>query len=176
MNDVLAKPFTRDGMVRILKKHLSYMLKDPQPSGMTSDDPGQVVGVPGPGPPSQPQGYAGPPPGMTISTMAGGGQVKFEQTPIQSPATTSSWHSPGQMHQPSPNLDGGYMNAQIGSGPTGMVLTPGGTQRPQFATQTANQVGTSALGRMADGMGGIGDDRPEKRQRMYGPSQGTYVQ
>lgn len=177
MNDVLAKPFTRDGMVRILKKHLSYMLKDPQSQGLSSDEQNQTVGAPGPGPHQGSQGFAGQPTGMTLATMSGGAQVKFEQTPIQSPATTSSWHSPGQMHQTSPNLDaGGYMSAQMGSGPGGMLLTPGGSQRPQFANQVGGHAGTATLGRMGDGMVGLGDDRPEKRQRLYGPSQGAYVQ
>lgn len=175
MNDVLAKPFTRDGMVRILKKHLSYMLKDPQPPGMAEDN-GQTAGGPGPGPPGSAQGFGGPG-GMAMPSMGAGGQVKFEQTPIQSPTTTSSWHSPGQMAHPSPNLDGGgYMSAQIGSGPGGMALTPGGTQRPQYANQVVGgQVTTPTLVRMPDGMG-LGDDRPEKRQRLYGPAQGAYVQ
>jgi len=177
MNDVLAKPFTRDGMVRILKKHLSYMLKDPQSQGLSSDEQNQTVGAPGPGPPQGPQGFAGQSTGMTLTTMSGGAQVKFEQTPIQSPATTSSWHSPGQMHQTSPNLDaGGYMSAQMGSGPGGMLLTPGGSQRPQFANQVGGHTGTATLSRMGDGMVGLGDDRPDKRQRLYGPSQGAYVQ
>jgi len=55
------------------------------------------------------------------------------------------------------------------------VLTPGGTQRPQFASQVVNQVGAQGLGRMSDGLS-MGEERPEKRQRMYGPSQGAYVQ
>ncbi|KAK1753483.1 transcription factor prr1 [Echria macrotheca] len=176
MNDVLAKPFTRDGMVRILKKHLSFMLKDPSSVGLGSDDSGQTIGAPGPGPPGSSQQFAGGSAGMTLATMGQGGQVKFEQTPIQSPTTTSSWHSPSQIQQGSPNLDGsGYMNAQLGSGRGGMVLTPGGTQRPQYVNQVVNQVGAPPLGRMQDGMV-LGDDRPEKRQRLYGPSQGTYVQ
>ncbi|KAK0724798.1 hypothetical protein B0H67DRAFT_481213 [Lasiosphaeris hirsuta] len=177
MNDVLAKPFTRDGMVRILKKHLSYMLKDPQPIGLGADDTNQTAGAPGPGPPHSAGGYGGPgPAGVAMAALAGGGQVKFEQTPIQSPATTSSWHSPSQMPHTSPTIDSsGYMSAQIGSGPGGIVLTPGGTQRPPYANQVVPQVGTPTLGRMPDGVG-LGDDRPEKRQRLYGPSQGQYVQ
>ncbi|KAK3376003.1 response regulator-like protein [Lasiosphaeria ovina] len=178
MNDVLAKPFTKDGMIRILKKHLSYMLKDPQPAGLVSDDTGQHVGGPGPGPgpPASSQTYGGGGmAGMTIATMGTGGQVKFEQTPIQSPATTSSWHSPSQMTHTSPNVDnGGYMSA-VGSGSGGMVLTPGGTQRPQFANQVVPQVGTPNIGRIPEGMA-LGDDRPEKRQRLFGPSQGSFVQ
>jgi osomolarity two-component system response regulator SKN7 len=38
MNDVLAKPFTREGMVRILKKHLTKLLKNPPPPGSAGDD------------------------------------------------------------------------------------------------------------------------------------------
>ncbi|KAH6844843.1 hypothetical protein B0I37DRAFT_433551 [Chaetomium sp. MPI-CAGE-AT-0009] len=205
MNDVLAKPFTRDGMVRILRKHLTRMLKDPQSSGLVGgDDLGQTVAG-GQGPSHQ--GGYGP------ATMGAMPQVKFEHTPIQSPSTASSWHSPSQMHQTSPNLDGtaggpggGYMSA-VGSGPGGMVLTPGGSQRPPSQTQhhphhqqhqqggyagfmTPQQVagaqaaqaqaqaqamrGMAENARMA-GMqvaGSSSDDRPEKRQRIYGPVSG----
>ncbi|KAK4184458.1 transcription factor prr1 [Podospora australis] len=173
MNDVLAKPFTRDGMIRILKKHLTRMLKDPQSAGVldsTEIAGQQTAGAPGPGPP----GYA---PAMT---MAGNVQVKMEQTPIQSPSTTASWHSPGRLQNPSPNFDqGGYMSAVNSSGAGGVVLTPGGTQRPpqQYANYIQAQAGQPpTLARVSDGMP-MGDDRPEKRQRLYAPSQGgPYVQ
>lgn len=203
MNDVLAKPFTRDGMLRILKKHLTRMLKDQAqgPIGLGADDAAQAVGGPGPGPPGGPHhqhqnaGYGQPPPGMTM----GGSdpRVKFEQTPMPSPTTTASWHSPSAMQQPhtqqqqqqhhaSPSLDqnggggGGYLNA-VGSGPGGMVLTPGGTQRPPTQQQYAGYMQAQAAGppppnlRMPESIGGGigGDDRPEKRQRLYGPG---YVQ
>lgn len=199
MNDVLAKPFTRDGMIRILKKHLSWMLKDPLPAGMVGDEnPMQSIGA---GPPSVTPQYAGMPP---MAAMAGAGtqqqQIKFEQTPIPSPTTTSSWHSPGQMTHPSPTLDGsngGYMsNVGSAAGPGGMVLTPGGTQRPSqqgYPNHVLAQVGVGGPQNMGgqlspDGLGGLGgaggggaggggDDRPEKRQRtMYGPPQGAFVQ
>lgn len=169
MNDVLAKPFTRDGMVRILKKHLSYMLKDPsQAVGLPTDDVGGGVQQTAGGP----QGFGGPG-GMAMATMGPAG-VKFEQTPIQSPTTTASWHSPGpgggggQM-QTSPTMDGsgGYMSAQQ------MVLTPGGAHRPQYAGQPQPQ---QMVGGMVAGLVG-GEDRPEKRPRLYGPGpvQGAYV-
>lgn len=175
MNDVLAKPFTKDGMVRILRKHLPYLMKNPPPPGST-DDMGPSVVQSGPSASPFPNSA-----GMPIGQMAGpaamssaGAQIKFEGTPIQSPATTSSWHSPSQIAQTSPALDnGGYMSA-VGSG-TGMIITPGGTQRPQFAGQVVSQVGTPTLMR-PDGLGAMGDDRPEKRQRLYGPTQGTYSQ
>ena len=62
-----------------------------------------------------------------------------------------------------------------------MALTPGGTQRPpppgqQQQYQVLPQIGTPTMGRMqmADVMG---DDRPEKRQRMaYGQGPGGYSQ
>lgn len=178
MNDVLAKPFTRDGMIRILKKQLRNMLRDPPPPGLVSDDMVSNGGPMGSGPQGAAQGYPGQP-NMSMPTMAGpagmgsGGVVKFEHTPIQSPSTTSSWHSPSQMSHTSPNLDtGGYMNA-VGSAPGGVVLTPGGTQRPQYANMPSG--GPPNLARMPDVMG-HNDDRPEKRQRLYAPGQGTFVQ
>ncbi|KAM7194590.1 transcription factor prr1 [Rhypophila sp. PSN 637] len=193
MNDVLAKPFTRDGMVRILKKHLSWMLKDPLGGGMVGDD-NSLQGMNAGQQPAttQQQAYAG-------LTLAGGPnqqqQIKFEQTPIPSPTTTSSWHSPGQMTHPSPTMgdanNGGYLNS-VGSatGPGGMVMTPGGTQRsqqqhPQYTNHVMAQVGVAGGQLAADGLGGLaaaaasggGDDRPEKRQRtMYGQPQGAYAQ
>ncbi|KAH6649602.1 HSF-type DNA-binding-domain-containing protein [Chaetomium tenue] len=222
MNDVLAKPFTREGMARILRKHLPSMLKDPQPAGgvVGGDDLSQTVAG-GHGTPHQ--GGFGP------AAMGGMPQVKFENTPLQSPSTVSSWHSPSQMHQNAPNLDGtpgGYMNA-VGSGPGGMVLTPGGSQRPPPQTQhhphhqlphqqggypgymmsqqvtgpqaaqvaqaaqaqvvqTAQaqaahaQAQAQAMRGMAEnarmaGMqvaGNTAEERPEKRQRLYGPVAG----
>ncbi len=162
-------------MIRILKKQLRNMLRDPPPPGLLSDDIAPNGGAMGPGPAAPGQGFGGQS-GMPMGSMGGPpslGGVKFEQTPIQSPSTTASWHSPGQMSQTSPNLDtGGYMNA-VGSGPGGMMLTPGGTQRPQYGNLAQGNPPT--LGRVPEGVA-HGDDRPEKRQRLYGPGQGTYVQ
>ncbi|KAL0467759.1 transcription factor prr1 [Neurospora intermedia] len=192
MNDVLAKPFTKDSMIRVLRKHLAYMLKDPLQGGLNADDTGQTVGAPGP-PGQNQQAYSNnqqaqanmmaAAAAMANSSMGSSAQVKFEQTPIPSPATTSSWHSPGQMNQTSPNMDGGgYMNAG-GNGPGGMVLTPGGTQRPppppyQMMKNQVNQLTGGSAGFQGGGhiqasegmgMGGSEENRPEKRQRLYGP-------
>ncbi|KAJ9134738.1 Transcription factor prr1 [Pleurostoma richardsiae] len=170
MNDVLAKPFTKDGMVRILKKHLESMLRDPPPPESATDDMGQN-GIPVQGGP--PPAYAG----LSLAgqgLMAGPGGVKYESgnTPLQSPATSSSWHSPSQMPQPSPSIEtaGGYMTARP------MVMTPTGLQ------PSSGFPGTPPIPRMPDGMqqsgmqqgGGMpgADERPEKRQRMYAPNQG----
>jgi osomolarity two-component system response regulator SKN7 len=168
MNDVLAKPFTKDGMVRILKKHLPYMLKNPSPPGSATDEIAPANGQPG-----SAASY-GASAGMAMGQMAGGPQpistgaaqgVKFENTPIQSPATTASWHSPNQMSHTSPTLDSSSYMTAVGGGPGSMVITPGGSQqRPQYVPQ---QMATSS------GMS-HSDERPEKRQRMYGSSQGAY--
>lgn len=180
MNDVLAKPFTKDGMVRILRKHLPYLLKNPPPPpppGSAADDMGPTAGQAGPVAPSFPNSA-----GMPMAQMAGpaalssaGAQMKFDGTPIQSPATSSSWHSPSQISQTSPALDNGagYMNA-VGAGP-GMML-PGGAQRQQFAGQVVPQVGAQNLMRPDGGLAGMSDDRPVKRQRLYGQSQGAFSQ
>ncbi|KAJ4291548.1 kinase-regulated stress-responsive transcription factor skn7 [Collariella sp. IMI 366227] len=88
MSDVLAKPFTRDGMVRILRKHLTRMLKDPSSAaGLVGTGPGdnEMAGQPLPGPnhhhPHHPStGYG--PASLAMSTQP---QVKYEHTPIQSP-------------------------------------------------------------------------------------------
>lgn len=164
MNDVLAKPFTKEGMVRILRKLLPYMLKNPQPPGSGEDMGQQTAG----GPPS---GY------VNASNMGGMGAmqaaptlagVKFETTPIQSPATSSSWHSPGpgQLQHASPSMDsaGGYMQAPVNGG--------GGPPRPGFQGGPSPGMGGAPMRNMAEGI--PNDDRPEKRQRLYGPG-GQYT-
>ena len=173
MNDVLAKPFTKDGMIRILKKHLPYLLKNPPPA-----DSDELMGGPihAPQPVSTP-GYT------SSSTMSMGGPlgptgiatssaVKYETTPIQSPATTTSWHSPGQMGhaQTSPHMDSGGFLAGAVNGQQ-MVLTPGGTQRPTFQGGPPPQISNPPIRGMPD----MGDDRPGKRQRVYAP-QGQFAQ
>lgn len=164
MNDVLAKPFTKEGMVRILRKLLPYMLKNPQPVGSGDDMNQQTAG----GPPS---GYVN---ASSISGMGGMqaasglGGVKFETTPIHSPATSSSWHSPGpgQLQHASPNMDntGGYMQAPVN----------GGSSQPRggFPGGPPPGMAIPAMRPMADNI--QNDDRPDKRPRLYGPG-GQYT-
>ncbi|OAA56955.1 stress response transcription factor [Niveomyces insectorum RCEF 264] len=170
MNDVLAKPFTKEGMVRILKKHLPYLLKNPPPPG-AGDDMGQptvggqhasYVNAPSMGAMSAMQTPT------ALSAIGSGGTVKFETTPIQSPATSSSWHSPGpgQLQHASPNVEaggGGYMGTAVNGG-------AGGGPRPNFQGGPSPGMGHASLRNLADSL--PNDDRPEKRQRLYG--QGPY--
>ncbi|KXJ90177.1 HSF-type DNA-binding-domain-containing protein [Microdochium bolleyi] len=170
MRDVLAKPFTKDGMIGKLRRHLASFLRNPpQDSMMDSMYPnGGATQPPTPGP------YANQNVGM--GQLAGGpstGVSKFETTPIQSPATSTSWNSPSQLPQPSPTItheQGGYLAA--GSG-TPMGLTPGGSQKPptQFHNAMMTQMGGPPQPRMPDSMA-RGDAPPEKRQRLYGPNGG----
>ncbi|CAK7271729.1 kinase-regulated stress-responsive transcription factor skn7 [Sporothrix epigloea] len=164
MNDVLAKPFTKEGMVRILRKLLPYMLKNPQPVGAGDDINQQTAG----GPQS---GYVN---ASSISSMGGMqtatglGGVKFETTPIHSPATSSSWHSPGpgQLQHASPNMDnaGGYMQAPVNGG--------GSQPRGGFPGGPPPGMTIPAMRSMADNL--QNDDRPDKRPRLYGPG-GQYT-
>ncbi|ROT35751.1 HSF-type DNA-binding protein [Sodiomyces alkalinus F11] len=145
LNDVLAKPFTKDGMLRILKKHIPHLMKNPPTDELAVQQ----------GNPSIPN--IAMPPGMNP-------QVRVD-TPSQSPATSASWHSPGQMHQQSPNvanMEPGYAMANTHQ----MVVGPGSAQRSTFPHLQQMRMA-------ADGM--TGDDRPEKRQRLYAPG-GGYTQ
>jgi osomolarity two-component system, response regulator SKN7 len=171
-------------MVRILRKHLRYMLQNPPPPGV--DDMAQN-GQPQTIVPSS-QSY-GSQSAMNLAHMVGpmttaGGvsaPIKFENTPIQSPATSSSWHSPNQIGT-SPNLDGtGYLSvppSAVSSVAAGMVLVPPGpgSQRSQYVAQAGlPPISTPTIGRMADE---LTDDRPDKRPRLFGPGSGqgtTYV-
>ncbi|KXH61289.1 HSF-type DNA-binding protein [Colletotrichum salicis] len=153
LNDVLAKPFTKDGMLRILRKHVPHLLKNAPPDEL-------AVG----------HGAAQLHANNNTNNMTAppmNPQVKFDSTPGQSPATTASWHSPAQMHQPSPNvtnIETGYPMANTAQ----MVMTPTSAQRPTFQNMPP---GMQQM-RVPDHI--VGDDRPEKRQRLYGP-QGGYA-
>lgn len=180
MNDVLAKPFTKEGMVRILKKHLPYLLKNPPQPG-SGEDLGHMSGS---GPPA---GYVNPgamgamnamQAQQSLSAISGGGGVKFETTPIQSPATSTSWHSPStaQAQHTSPNLDGtGYMSSSVNSGgsggPGGGGGGPGVGPRQPYPGGPSPGLGSTALRGLTDPM--ASDDRPEKRQRLYAHGQYT---
>ena len=71
MNDVLPKPFTKEGLLSMLEKHLSHLKK--QPAGID----------PMPAPPA-------PPAPLSKASRS----LKSEDSPATSPATTANWHSP----------------------------------------------------------------------------------
>lgn len=165
MRDVLAKPFTKDGMIGKLKRHLPSFLRNPPPEAMMES----MYPNGGPAQPPTPGPYPNPPMGMNMPVANSG--VKFETTPIQSPSTSASWHSPGQVPHASPNMAQaqGYLEAGSGSQ---IVVTPGGTQRSQYPNPMMPAITGSQASRL-DAMPNEGP--PEKRQRLYGP-QATYAQ
>lgn len=174
MNDILAKPFTKDGMVKILKKYCRHLLKNPEGHANGLETNGNNASFSA-GPSASPQAFNMP------SNVATGSNVKFETTPGNSPATSTSWHSPSVMMQPSPNLETtGYMTTGINVSAGGpqmshMVTTPGGAmQAPGSMQQQSNyapQLQHPSIPRMhVDISGGPGGDGPpDKRQRLsYG--------
>jgi len=79
MNDVLPKPFTKEGLLHMLEKHLGHLKK--LPDGM---DPMM------------------PPSASSMAQGSGGQSLKDESSPNQSPSTISNWQSPGQFQGISP--------------------------------------------------------------------------
>lgn len=73
MNDVLPKPFTKEGLLNMLEKHLGHLKKLPD----------TIEHTPHLGGPSMPQSSAGH-------------SLKDETSPSQSPSLSSNWQSPGQ--------------------------------------------------------------------------------
>ncbi|ETS75634.1 hypothetical protein PFICI_12578 [Pestalotiopsis fici W106-1] len=165
MKDVLAKPFTKEGMIGKLRKHLAGFMRNATAEA--------YIDAYGNGQPPTPGPYSNAGMSLPISAASSSGMAKFETTPIQSPATSASWHSPGQMPHASPNLnhEQGYMAAGNGAQ---MGMNPGAPSQPRFPN-TMLPAMTAGHGRMPEGM--PNDGPPEKRQRLHGPTfQGQYPQ
>ncbi|KAH7249702.1 HSF-type DNA-binding-domain-containing protein [Fusarium redolens] len=143
MNGVLAKPFTKSGMQKIVENHLSYLLKGYDPSTQQESGSGYVVGG---------AGYMNPPSNLNTP---GGTTFKFETTPTP-PATGATW-SPGQMPQQSPMTAGMDQGYGMVNGANQYGLTPTSASRASFPTS----ISQTSQGRMD------GQSPPEKRQRTY---------
>jgi osomolarity two-component system response regulator SKN7 len=91
MNDVLPKPFTKEGLLHMLEKHLVHLKKPvTHIDGMAAPQPVQV-------------------PRQIV--------LKEEDSPAKSPATTSNWNSPTTMPGVSPvgsNVPDDYAHAMQG--------------------------------------------------------------
>lgn len=172
MNDVLPKPFTKEGMLRSLEKHLPQFKKNalyppttqvPHPAGFATPGPGQQ-----------------PPLGLNIGQLSAAQSLKGENSPGKSPAAAPSWHSPNQMTGASPiNAPGNYMQQQPLGDNRQYTMTPthphaqSGFPAPPNQGMAAPRPGPHR--RVMSDMTGGPDDHPEKRQRMYPPSQGPYT-
>jgi osomolarity two-component system response regulator SKN7 len=166
MNDVLPKPFTKDGMLRALEKHLPQFKKNAQfPNSGPMAPAGFVT--------ANPQA----PLGLNMSQLSAAPGIKDDPS-RKSPATPSSWQSPNQLSGTSPiNPQGGYLQQQNNGAYT---LTPTHPNHPQFPPQnpamTAPRANAQQHGRVMSDMSGGPDDHPEKRQRMYVPQPGNFPQ
>ena len=170
MNDVLPKPFTKEGMLRTLEKHLAHFKKDyihPQQGG-------------------HPDNFANSNPSLNInmSHTSATHSLKEEPSPAKSGSpSTSSWHSPSTVGtSPTQQTNQGYVQMQTNPGgqymmtpthssagagyltqPPGSAMPmPAPTARPGQHRRTISELGMST------------EETPEKRQRMFPPSQGGF--
>lgn len=167
MNDVLPKPFTKDGMLRALEKHLPQLKKATAfPSSTQLPHPGGFVIA----------NSSHQPLGLNLGQLSAAQSLKDETSPGKSPATASSWHSPSRMPSQSP--------LGTGPGPGSFMQHSLQENRPYVMNQTHPHPQTGypglpnpAMGTsrppthrrvLSDMSGGPGsDEHPDKRQRMY---------
>lgn len=164
MNDILPKPFTKEGMLRILEKHLAP-LKLP---GM------REYGIPLPNQDTHP-GYAAPTSqsmGMSVSQISAPQSIKDDSPAARSPAT--SWHSPNSnsMTCPSPTSAGpqdGFNMRQGANGSYHMAGQISGLRNMDSNAQTMAAPRQGILHRRvtSDMTGGPEEHLDAKRQRMY---------
>jgi len=159
MNDVLPKPFTKEGLLHMLEKHLVHLKK----------------------PMAQIEGMAAPQPVQVPRSLI----LKEEDSPAKSPATTSNWNSPNQLPGVSPvgsSVTDEYAHAMQGQqvqhpgayAVNAIQATVGFNTSPQMHMQARQQVQQISAGhrrQISDISGGGGDDmnNPAKRQQMFAP-------
>jgi osomolarity two-component system response regulator SKN7 len=172
MNDVLPKPFTKEGMLRNLEKHLMQFKKNyvhPSSQPQSAVYPGYNATMP----------INQQPIDMSIAQISTTQSIKDENSPTKSPA--SSWHSPNQIAGQPSNTTGQASFTQMTSN-AAYAITPAHPhavfpQQPQAAAMSApSQAGhRRVISDMPDMT--AQDDHPDKRQRMYPPPQpGRYPQ
>jgi len=94
MNDVLPKPFTKEGLLHMLEKHLAHLKK----------------------PLAEPIPTMAAPSAQSLPQTSSRQSMKEEESPAKSPTSTSNWNSPNQVPGVSPggstNTDE-YLNPAI---------------------------------------------------------------
>lgn len=156
MNDVLPKPFTKEGLLLVLEKHLAHLKHGGIPRG--------------------PDGM-GAPPVQSVAHSSAAQSIKDENSPSKSPATASNWNSPNQLAGVSPATSGltdeymgGVQGAPYGLQPV-MPTTPGvpsgyTTTQPMGVPPNRGQAHRRQI---SDISGGADDHQQQlKRQQMYG--------
>lgn len=150
MNDVLPKPFTKEGLLNMLEKHLSHLKKGAQPI-----DP-----------------MGAPPAPISRASRS----LKTEDSPATSPATTNNWNSPNNMAGVSPasnHPDEAAGMYGMSSGATtyapGMQPAPMYNMGPMGAPRQPPPPQRRPINDISGGPDGYGGD--VKRQQMYAPAQ-----
>ncbi|KAI9798801.1 MAG: hypothetical protein M1825_004974 [Sarcosagium campestre] len=149
MNDVLPKPFTKEGLLTMLEKHLGHLKDQKGMEGVQT---------------------------QAISHATTRQPVKDETSPSKS-SPTSSWQSPGQLPGVSPSSHGmndEYMSALRGGPSYGMESPiqhdgmgfPAASSGMTAPRQGAHRRQVSQMSDLSAAEDGMGD---AKRQRMFAP-------
>lgn len=178
MNDVLPKPFTKDGMLRALEKHLPQFRKESQsqfPHPLQQQQQQQ---------PTFPQPGQHAPLNLNMAQLTAPQPLKDDITsPVKSSPATA-WHSPSQLTGPA---SAGFMqHPGAGGGVRDAYLPPGFQPQPQPGMSGVG-VGGVNLGNARQGhRRGMSDMSPAggapveesdlKRQRMFPPGPGGFPQ
>jgi len=164
MNDVLPKPFTKEGMLRTLEKHLSQFKKQT----FQNTQQGQLTG-----------GFVTPSTSnapMSLNYSASH-SMKEEPSPGKSPA--SSWHSPLTGGSPSTTSQGPYAQSLGGTNAYTMTPTHQTQQHGAFSQPQPPQLNAPRSGphrRVISDMSDMSSQEgSNKRQQLY-PPQGGYQQ
>lgn len=167
MNDVLPKPFTKEGMLRTLEKHLAHFKKDyvPPQQAQNSDQ------------------FGNPNLNINISHIPTTHGLKEESSPAKSGSpSTSSWNSPNTMGtSPTQQSNQGYVQMHGNQGTQYMMTPTQGNVGGGYQTQAAAPTMAAPSGRSGAQRRGISEigvsseETPEKRQRMYPPPQGGFT-
>ncbi|KAF2760151.1 heat shock transcription factor 2, partial [Pseudovirgaria hyperparasitica] len=153
MNDVLPKPFTKEGLLGILEKHLAHLKKS-----ANMDPIGHPI--------------------QALAHTSARQSLKEEESPSKSPATVSNWNSPNQLTGVSPvgsSVQEDYANVQGLPGPYGAMygnasqLPMGGQRGPPMGQQQPNQ---SHRRQISDISGGP-DMNDAKRQQIITQDEGA---
>lgn len=157
MNDVLPKPFTKEGLLHMLEKHLAH-LKQPSHGGIEAMVPPPSAGL-----------------------LSGRASMKEEESPAKSPATASNWNSPNQVPGVSPVASTATdeyhplnpAHPQMYAVQTPMQVSPMGAGPMSYAQPMQQPRGASGQHRrqISDITGGDEAQREAaKRQQMYPPN------
>ncbi|KAI9643640.1 kinase-regulated stress-responsive transcription factor skn7 [Ciborinia camelliae] len=178
MNDVLPKPFTKEGMIKALEKHLGHFKKKAPTLGFSS-----------PGPMSHPGGFvtptqSHPPLGLNMGQLTAAQSIVDDASSGKSPQTATSWQSPIQLPGGSPvvtSAPGSYMQPSMQPS-----MQPNGMRDSSYSVTPTHPHPQSGF---PPPLSGLGNQRPphrrgisdisgastpdgnpdQKRQRMYAP-------